>query len=232
VPTVVIDGGAPSPIDEVLADTDSLSLVVIRDGVLRYEWHAPEHDPSTPSMLFSVSKSIVSLLVGAAIDDGLIDSVDDPVTDYVPELARGGFDRVTIEDLLQMRSDSTYVEDDNPFGVHVEFNYSADLDHDILALEVRDEPDTEFTYRSGDNAILGLILDRVLAPRSISQYLHGRFLDPLGAEHPGRWSTDVTGGLERTWCCLALTATDLARFGQLVLDGGMWTEPGSSTRRG
>lgn len=222
VPAVIVDGGGPTPVDQVLAETDSLSLVVIRDGAVRYEWYGPDHDASTPSMLFSVSKSIVSLLVGAAIDDGLIGSVDDPVTDYVPELADGGFDRVTIEDLLRMRSNSTYVEDDNPFGVHVEFNYSADLEHDILGLAVRGEPDTEFTYRSGDNAILGLILHRVLAPRSITDYLQERFLDPLGAEHSGRWSTDVEGGLERTWCCLALTATDLARFGQLVLDGGVW----------
>lgn len=222
VPTVILEGGSPTPVDQVLADTDSLSLVVIRDGAVRYEWHAPDHNASTPSMLFSVSKSIVSLLVGAAIDDGLIGPVDDSVTDYLPELARGGFDRVTIEDLLQMRSNSTYVEDDNPFGIHVEFNYSADLEHDILGLAVRSEADTEFTYRSGDNAILGLILDRVLAPRSITGYLQERFLDPLGAEHSGRWSTDVEGGLERTWCCLALAASDLARFGQLVLDDGAW----------
>lgn len=222
VPTVIVDGGVPTPVDHVLSDTDSLSLVVIRDGAIRYEWHAPEHDASTPSMLFSVSKSIVSLLVGAAIDDGLIGSVDDPVTEYVPEMADGGFDQVTIKDLLQMRSSSTYVENDNPFGVHVEFNYSADLTSDILGLAVRSERDREFTYRSGDNAILGLILHRVVAPRSVTEYLQERFLDPLGAEHAGRWSTDIDGGLERSWCCLALTATDLARFGQLVLDDGAW----------
>ncbi len=119
-----------------------------------------------------------------------------------------------------MRSNSSYVEDDNPFGVHVEFNYTADLEADILGLAVRDEPHQQFTYKSGDNAILGLILHRVLAPESITDYLQRRLLDPLGTEHPGIWSTDDTDGLERTWCCLALTARDLARFGQLILDRG------------
>ena len=106
-------------------------------------------------MLFSASKSITSLLIGAATDDGLIGSVLDPVTTYLPELADGGFDRVTIEDLLRMDSNLDYIEDDNPFGIHVEFNYTADLEGDILNLELRDEPDEAFRYKSGDNAVLG-----------------------------------------------------------------------------
>lgn len=218
-PTVTLSGEA-QPVGSVLAEHDSLAMVVVHEGSVVYEWYAPDHGEAQPSMLFSVTKSITSLLVGAAVDDGLIGSVDDPVTDYVPELASGGFGIVTIADLLQMRSNSTYVEDDNPFGMHVEFNYTADLEADILGLAVRDEPHEQFTYKSGDNAILGLILHRVLAPESVTAYLQRRLLDPLGAEDPGIWSTDDSGGLERTWCCLALTARDLARLGQLILDRG------------
>lgn len=209
-------------LSEVLAERDALSFLVVQDGSLVYEWYAPDHDSATPSMLFSASKSVTSLLVGAAIEDELIEAVSDPVSRYVPELTDGGFDQVSIEDLLRMDSNSTYVESDNPFGVHVEFNYSADLEADILGLGVRDEPDIEFTYKSGDNAILGLILDRVLAPASITDYLQSRLLDPMGAEDTGIWSTDDSDGLERTWCCLALTARDFARFGQLALDRGNW----------
>ena len=218
-PSVTLDG-IPRRVSAVLEQHDGLAMVVIHDGAIAYEWHSPNHDSTTPTMLFSVTKSITSLLVGAAIEDGLIKSVDDPITLYLPELATGGFEAVTIEEALQMDSNSTYVEDDNPFGTHVEFNYTADLEKDILGLAVRDEPHAEFTYKSGDNAILGLILDRVLEPESITSYLQRRLLDPLGVEHPGVWSTDDDDGLERTWCCLALTAADLARFGQLVLDGG------------
>ncbi len=218
-PSVALDG-ITQRLSTVLEEHGGLAMVVIHDGAVVYEWNAAGHDSTTPVMLFSATKSITSLLVGAAIEDGLIGSVDDPITNYLPELAAGGFEAVTIEDALQMDTNSTYVEDDNPFGIHVEFNYTANLEQDIVGLAVRKEPHTEFTYKSGDNAILGLILHRVLEPESISSYLQRRLLDPLGVEHRGVWSTDAEDGLERTWCCLALTAEDLARFGQLVLDDG------------
>ncbi len=218
-PVVTLDGVA-LPIERVLEEHDGLAFVVIHDGRVVYEWYAEGHGPGTPAMLFSASKSITSLLVGAAIEDGLIGSVDDRITDHIPELGAGGWDTVTIADTLRMDTSSSYVEDDNPFGVHVEFNYTADLEADILGLTIRDLPQSSFVYKSGDNAVLGLILDRVLDPESITGYLQRRFLDPLGVEHSGRWSTDAEDGLERTWCCLALTALDLARFGQLMLDDG------------
>jgi CubicO group peptidase (beta-lactamase class C family) len=173
-------------------------------------------------MLFSASKSIFSMLIGAAIDDGLIASVDNPVTSYVPELTDAGFDRVTIRHLLQMDSSMDYVEDDNPLGIHIPFNYTMDLRAAILSLEVRDTPDSEFRYKSGDNALLGLILDRALTGRSITEYFEERLWDRLGAEYGGAWVVDSEGGLERTWCCVAMTARDLARFGRLMLDGGEW----------
>lgn len=220
-PNVVVEG-AEVPLESVLADRDTLAFVVVNDGELAYEWYAPGHSADTPSMVFSVSKSILSLLIGAAIDDGLIDSVNDSVTVWLPELTERGFDDVTIEDLLQMDSNLDYVEGDNPFGAHVEFNYTPDLETAILALRVREQPDPEFRYKSGDNAVLGLVLDRALEDETITGYLQERLWDPLGLEDNGIWSTDRDGGMERTWCCLATTARDLARFGQLVLDEGSW----------
>jgi CubicO group peptidase (beta-lactamase class C family) len=209
-------------LEDALRQHDTLAFVVIEDGALAYEWYRDDHGPAVPSMLFSVSKSITSLLVGAAIDDGLVGSVTDPVTAYLPELADSGFDQLTIEDLLRMDSDLDYIEGDNPFGIHVEFNYTADLESDILGLHLRDEPDQVFRYKSGDNALLGLLLDRVLDGTSVTSYLNTRLLNPMGSEHGGVWSTDDAAGLERTWCCLALTARDLARFGQLILNEGSW----------
>lgn len=218
-PEVMFEGSS-TPINQVLEDHAGLALVVVRDGAITHEWYAADHAPETASMLFSVSKSITSLLIGTAIEDGLIRSVSDRVTDHVPELADRGFAEVTLEDLLRMDSNSTYVEDDNPFGVHVEFNYTADLESDILTLRVREEPHSEFTYKSGDNALLGLVLGRALTPESITEYAERRILHRLGNQSEGIWSTDDTDGLERTWCCLALTARDLALIGQAIVDGG------------
>ena len=211
-----------SDIVGVLEMGESLAFVVIHDGRIVGEWYRDDHGPEIPSMLFSASKSILSLMIGAAIDDGLIGSVTDAVTDYVPELADGGFDRVSVEDLLQMDSSMDYVEDDNPFGIHIPFNYTRDLRRAILDLEVRDEPDPEFRYKSGDNALVGLILERSLGGESLTGYLERRLWDPLGAISAGSWNVDAEGGFERTWCCLAMTARDLARFGQLVAEDGVW----------
>lgn len=221
-PSPVFVEGEAVPFEEALETSDTLAFLVLEDGELAYEWYAPNHGPDESSMIFSVTKSVLSLLVGAAIDDGMIDSVDDSVALYVPELADQGFEEVDIEDLLRMDTSSEYVEGDNPFGIHVEFNYTDDLTEDILSLETRDAPADEFRYKSGDNAVLGLVLDRALGETTITGYLQQRLWDPLGFESSGIWSTDHEDGLERTWCCLALTAPDLARFGQLALTQGKW----------
>ncbi len=220
-PDPVSVDGVEVGLHRLLAETDSLGWVAVRSGVIVDEWYAADHGPEETSMLFSVTKSITSLLIGAAIEDGLIDSVDDPVTRYLPELAPGGAESVSIEDLLRMDSGLVYSEDDNPFGSHVEFNYTPDLAAQILGLRFR-ERDPEFEYKSGDNAVLGLILDRVLGDVSITRYLQRTIWDPLGLESGGTWSTDSDGGLERTWCCLAMVARDLARIGVMVQSQGMW----------
>jgi CubicO group peptidase (beta-lactamase class C family) len=222
-PTAVETDEGPVDLDGLLRDTDSLAAVVVVDGEIVYEWYRSDHAPTEPSMLFSVSKSVLSLLIGAAIDDGYIDSVRDPVATYVPELSTTGLGEATIQSLLRMDSNLDYVEGDNPFGIHVEFNYTDDLTSAILGLDVRGEPDATFRYKSGDNAVLGLMLERALGNRSITSYFAQRLWGPLGAESGGIWSTDRTDGLERTWCCLAVTARDLARLGQLVLDDGVWS---------
>lgn len=218
---VDLDGDVVA-LEEALVSSGTLALLVVQDGEIAYEWYAAEHSKDTPVMIFSVTKSLLSLLVGAAIDDGLITSVADPVTDYLPEMEGRGMADVSLRQLLTMDSSVAYVESDNPFGEHVDFNYTSDLTSAILALERLSEPESFFRYKSGDYAILSLVLDRVLDEESITGFLQRRLWDPLGAEGTGTWSTDHEGGLERAWCCLATTARDLARFGQLLIEDGVW----------
>lgn len=211
--------GTDVELGRVVADTDTVALVISVDGKLRYEAYGPDHGPDRVSQIFSVSKSVLSLLIGAAIDDGLIDSVDQPITDYLPELD-AGFERVRLEDLLLMTSGSSYAENDNPLGEHVRFNYTDRLEAEILEIESAGEPGTAFEYRSGDNAMLGLALDRALGETTLTDYFWERVWNRIGAEAGGVWSIDREDGLERTWCCLAVSARDLARLGQLILDEG------------
>jgi CubicO group peptidase (beta-lactamase class C family) len=106
--------------------------------------------------------------------------------------------------------------------VHVVFNYTSDLEKMILDFRIKDEPGEKFEYKSGDTALLGLILSRALAPKTISDYAQEKLWSPLDLEFHGVWSLDREDGLEKNWCCLALTARDLAKFGRLYLHQGLW----------
>ncbi|MBE0532012.1 MAG: serine hydrolase [Rhodospirillales bacterium] len=219
---VAVAGRGEVDLVDLLEGSSSVSFLVVKDERLLFERYFQGHDRSTLVQTFSVSKSILSFLIGAAIEDGVIGGVDDVVTAYVPELSASGFDKVRIVDLLQMNSGMDYVENDNPFGQHVRFNYTPDLENEILALHVRPVPQHGFTYKSGESALLGLVLKRALKEKTISQYTQGRLWEPLGMEYGGLWSLDAEGGLEKAWCCLSATARDLAKFGALYRDRGMW----------
>jgi CubicO group peptidase (beta-lactamase class C family) len=122
-----------------------------------------------------------------------------------------------------MMSGSSYVESDNPFGEHVIFNYTPRLRSRILESEMKETPGEVFRYKSGDNALLALALDRALGEETITEYTQRRLWSPLGMENEGVWSIDHEGeGLEKTWCCLATSARDVAKFGRLYLQRGIW----------
>jgi CubicO group peptidase (beta-lactamase class C family) len=221
----------------VLEANDTIAFLVLQGGTVVYERYYQGHGPSSLSQIFSVSKSFTSALAGLAIEDGLFEGVDQPITDLIPELEEG-FDAVTLGHLLAMTSGSDYRENDNPFGEHVILNYTPRLEPRILAISMEAEPGTVFRYKSGDNALLGLALRRALAPETITGYAQRRLWVPLGMQDRGVWSLDHAGdGLEKTWCCLALSPRDLTRFGQLYLQGGggmvgrSCRPPGSSSRR-
>lgn len=220
--TVQVVGSGEMTLDEILESSETLAFLVVRDDAIVYERYLNGHTEASISQVFSTSKSILSILIGAAIEDRLIGSLDDPVTHYVPELAEAGFEKVTIENLLNMQSNMDYVENDNPFGEHVIFNFTDQLEDEILNLQLRQTPDEQFRYKSGDNALLGLILDRALGEKTITEYTQERLWDPLGMEHPGVWGIDREDGLERTWCCLSMSARDLAKLGRLFLNQGNW----------
>ena len=219
---LLIDGFGEVNFDDTFASSKTLAFLVIQDDVILYEHYANGHSKSAISQIFSGSKSLLSILIGAAIDDGLITSVQDSVTLYVPELARGGFETVTIENLLNMQSNMDYFENDTPYGEHVIFNFTDQLEREILKLRLLPEPEKQFRYKSGDNALLGLILQRALGEKTITQYMQERLWNPLGMEYGGVWGVDRPDGLERTWCCLSLSARDLAKFGRLYMNQGSW----------
>ena len=189
--TVAAPSGQSRPLLEFLGETDTVASVVVKDDVIIMEEYFSGYDQSRPTLAFSMSKSITSILVGAAIADGHIGSIDQVVTDYVPEMAGAGFDQVTIKQLLQMTSGMDYVEEEGrAFSLHNRFYYTDVLEEEILNLELAATPGESFSYKSGDNALLGLILARALSPTPPRRSLN---TPSRGSGSPWAWNTPGDG---------------------------------------
>jgi CubicO group peptidase (beta-lactamase class C family) len=223
IPQIITVGEKDISLDTVLQSNDTTAFLIIKDDTIVFERYYNGGSQSSASLSFSMAKSFLSILIGCAIDDGYIQSIDQPVTDFVPELATNGFERVSIKHLLQMTSGMDYTENDNPVGIHPRFYYTTHLESEILKLKLRGEPGQQYAYKSGENALLGLILTRALGTKTITEYMQERLWGPLGMEYNGAWNIDHEGNsLEKTWCCLSATARDFAKFGRLYLNYGIW----------
>jgi len=209
--------------NDLLSATNTVAFLIIKNDTLIYEKYFEEYNDSSLSLSFSIAKSVTSILIGCAIDDGYIKSEEQFVTDFVPELESNGFNKVTLKNLLQMTSGMDYTESDNPFGIHPHFYYGNNLENKLINLELKNKPGEKFEYKSGDYQLLGLILSRAIKPLTITGYFHRKLWEPLGMENDGLWNTDSdTNGLEKTFCCIAASARDYAKIGRLYLNNGIW----------
>ena len=213
--------------DEFLRGTGTLGFVVLDDDLLVYERYFGGADRQTRQTSFSVAKSFVSTLIGVAIDEGLIGSVTDPVTEYLPELSERDprFERITLRHLLTMSSGIRYEEQSLPlpWGDDVDTYYGTDLrDLGLSATQIVRPPGQEWLYNNYHPLLLGLVLERATG-MSVSDYMATRLWQPLGAEADATWSLDSEGsGFEKMESGLNATPVDFARFGQLFLHEGVW----------
>jgi len=213
---------SPDDLNQLLAELKTVALVVIKNDSLLYEKYRDGYSDSSLSNSFSVAKSITSLLIGAAIKEGKIKSVDELVGNYLPEFKEGLAAKLRIKDLLTMSSGSNWDESySNPLSVTTESYYGSDLYKTATGVKILKEPGTYHSYKSGDTELLGLVLEKATG-KSISVYASEKLWQPLGAEHPAKWSTDRESGNEKVFCCFNTNARDFARLGQLMLDSGKW----------
>lgn len=217
--------------EEFLASTRTTSFIVVRNDVILYEGYFNGFRRDSILTSFSVSKSFTSALIGIAIDEGFIGSVNDRMTAYLPELKGSGLDSVTIRDLLMMSSGIRYVPDDevSPLAEITQFTdtglaYSHPNLRD-LALHVHPDgkaPGTEFNYNEYHPSLLGLILERATG-KTAAQYLQEKIWKPLGMEFPGSWNLDSEkDGFELMGSGVNGRAIDFAKFGRLFLHRGQW----------
>lgn len=210
--------------DDFLKDHKTVAFMIIQNDSIYYEKYFKGYDQASIVPSFSMAKSVTSILIGCAIDDGLIKSVDEPITNYLPQLKKNGLEKVTIKHLLQMTSGIKFNESYiNPFGHVASFYYGRKLRNGVNKLKLKDEPGTKFKYISGNTQVLGMILESVLKEKSITTYLHEKIWQPLGMEYDASWSIDKKkDGIEKTFCCINARARDFAKIGRLYLNKGNW----------
>lgn len=217
--------GESIEVEEFLATTDTGALLVLQDGRIRYERYTAPAGPEVPWLSWSVAKSFVSALVGIAIEEGHIRSVEDPVSQYVPSLAGSGYEGVRIKDILQMSSgvawDETYanpLSDVNRFGLVLFLGGS--LNQFVRSLGRAQPPGTKNRYSSADTHVLGMLLASATG-RSVTRYMEEKLWQPLGMERPGHWLLDDEG-VEVSFGGLNATARDYAKLGELYRLEGKW----------
>ena len=199
-------------------------VLVVQNGKVRLERYAPPHSAATRWNSFSVAKSITSTLVGAALKDGYIKSLDDPVTRYITALHGSAYDDVTVRQLLTMTSGVKWNEDYTDVNSDVARMYAQapDPGFDMTVSYVRKlpreaPPGTKWVYKTSETNLVGVLVAEATR-KPLAAYLSEKIWRPYGMERDAEWMIDDVGH-EQGGCCLALTLRDYGRFGQFILDG-------------
>ncbi len=222
--------------EKYLEVQNSVAFIVIHKDSIVYEKYLQEYQANSTVASFSMAKSITSILIGCALEDYFIEDINDPVSKYVPDLNKNGWEKVTVLHVMHMTSGVKFNESYwNPFGEAGQFYYGENLDKQTKNLQIVREPGTSFEYVSGNSQLLGLILkgafDRAeklgwknTSPnKSVTQYAQDNLWDPLGMQYDASWSTDdKTHQTEKTFCCLNAKPIDFAKIGTLYLHKGNW----------
>ena len=203
-----------------LTALETVALLIIRKDSIEYEEYWDSYSDSSFSNSFSMAKSYVSALIGTALKEGKIKSIDQPVCDYLPEFCEGDKKKITIRHLLTMSSGLNWQEAySSPFSPTTEAYYGTDLKNLMSTLKPIEEPGKIFRYKSGDTQILSFVLEKATG-KKLSDYAREKLWEPLGCEHNALWSLDKDNGYEKAYCCVNSNARDFAKFGKLYLDSG------------
>ncbi len=212
-------------LERFIVDEKVAGLIVLHNGLIRLERYALGYSRSGRWISQSVAKSVTSTLVGVAVKDGFIASLDEPVTKYIPALRDSAYDGVTIRQVLTMTSGVKwnenytdpasdvarfYVDPVEP-GMNATVSYMRKLPREA-------PPGTKWVYKTGETHLLGVLVTSATR-QTLAEYLSTNIWAPYGMEQPAFWSTDRTHH-ELAGCCLQVGLRDYARYGQFVLDGG------------
>jgi CubicO group peptidase (beta-lactamase class C family) len=208
-------------LDHTLTD----ALLILQNDTIVFEYYGNAFKRDDHHISWSMSKSVISALFGIAVEEGKIKSIEETVTDYLPEFAGTGYDKVRIKDVLQMSSGVGFNEDYGDFNSDINvmgryFALGMPMEDFAKRLKREREPGTAHHYVSIDTQVLGMILTRATG-QSITEYMQEKVWSKIGAESDAYWIIDNTG-MEFALGGLNVTAHDYAKLGKLFLDSGRW----------
>ena len=205
-----------------LKELFSVGFAVFQHDSLIFEQYWNGWDADSVANSFSVAKSYISVLTGIAMGEGKINSVFQPVGDFLPEYKEGCYTKITIWNLLTMSTGLDWSESGaNPFSDNAKGYYGTNVRELSLTQPCRDEPGKEFDYISGSTQIMSEVLEAAYG-KPLDELVRDKIWTPLGCEHDAYWGKDRKDGDFKAFCCLYATARDFGRIGQLYLDSGMW----------
>ncbi|MAR28672.1 MAG: serine hydrolase [Gammaproteobacteria bacterium] len=215
-------------VDSHMQSERTAGLLVIQNGEIKVERYGLEHHANAPWVSFSVTKSVVSMLFGAAVKDGYIASIDDPVSDYLPVFEDSPYADVSIKHILQMASGVAWNEDyadpasnivNLPGEEMAGFNYMRNLPRVA-------KPGTVFNYNTGETNIAGAIL-RKAVDKNLSDYASEKVFLPGGISNTANWLLDAPNGKEFAGCCISANLRDYGRIGLFALQNSQASSPSS-----
>lgn len=213
-------------LDGFLKHQRNAALVILLDGEIVLERYGLGFGPEGKWTSFSVAKSLTSTLVGAAIQDGAIDSIDDPVTRYVSDLKGSAYDGVTIRQVLTMSSgvewDEDYTDPNSDIARLNNFQPPAGMDATVAILRERPraaEPGTRWHYNTAETNLIGVIVSEATG-KPLADYMSEKIWRPFGMQQDASWLLGLSGH-EIAGCCIQAATRDMARFGLFVLADGV-----------
>jgi CubicO group peptidase (beta-lactamase class C family) len=220
--------GAPlsiaTSVETYMEQQRTAGLVIIQDGKLRLEKYGLEFSAQGRWTSFSVAKSFTSTLVGAAIEDGYIKSINDNVSDYIPDLAGSAYDNVSIQQLLTMSSGVKWNEDyeDKNSDVALFNEHKAEPDVDVTVSYLRNLPrdvpaGSQWVYNTGETNLIGVLVSSA-TNKTLAAYLSEKIWIPFGMEQDASWILGDSGH-EIGGCCIQASTRDFARFGLFIMGG-------------
>lgn len=213
----------PNWLKEVNQQNKTVAFVMFKNDSLFLEKYYDGYGPSSKSNSFSIAKSFVSALLGKAIMQGYIQSLDQPVKDFIPNLKGPYAEQVTVGDLASMASGQRWGEAYySPVSVTTAAYFVKDLDKLILNQPIEQPPGQNYIYKSGTTQLLAMVITKATG-QNLTDYLYETLWNPMGAEQESYWQLDsMENGMEKAYCCIATNARDFARLAKLYKNHGKW----------